>query len=294
MTPGGPVELRPPAPLVDAAWLHRRLGRPGLVVADARWRPDGSARALYEGGHLPGAMFVDVDRDLSGPKSPTSGRHPLPSPEDFAAAMDRAGIGDDTVVIAYDDQGGSTAARLWWMLDVTGHPAAVLDGGLQAWPGKRETGPGPAPGPVGGMGFTPLPWPRDRWADAEEVDRLRRDPLAVVLDARAAERYRGETEPIDPVAGHIPGAVNAPWSENLDPATGRFLDPDELRRRYPATIGAQGSTEVVAYCGSGVTSCHDLLALEVAGLPGARLYVGSWSEWVADPSRPVAAGPDPG
>lgn len=282
--------MRLPGPLVDDRWLHQRLGETSLVVADVRWYPDGSGRARFEQGHIPSAVFVDVDSDLASPKSPGSGRHPLPSPEAFAEAMARAGIGDESVVVAYDDAGGSNAARLWWMLSATGHRVAVLDGGLQGWKGPIEAGPSPA---RERSRFTPRPWPPDRITDTEAVDRLRSDPSAVVLDARTAERYRGETEPIDPVAGHIPGARNAPWSGNLDPRTGRFRSVAELVERYRG-LGVETGRGVVAYCGSGVTSCHDILALEVAGLPGARLYVGSWSEWITDPSRPVARGPEAG
>ncbi len=280
-----------PGPLIGVEWLRGAMGDPLLLVADVRWYSDGSGRSRFEEGHIPGAVFVDVDTDLASPKTKGSGRHPLPSTEAFAEAMQRVGIGDEESVVAYDDAGGSNAARLWWMLSVTGHRAAVLDGGLQGWNGPLESGPSRPP-PARGR-FTARPWPRDRIVDAETVDRLRRDPRAVVLDARAPERYRGQTEPIDPVAGHIPGAGNAPWSENVDPATGRFRSPEELREQYRAR-GVEEGREVVAYCGSGVTSCHDVLALELAGIRGAKLYVGSWSEWIAEPSRPVAEGPEPG
>ncbi|HXF57257.1 MAG TPA: sulfurtransferase, partial [Actinomycetota bacterium] len=253
--------LRLPGPLVEAAWVARHLEHPDLVVADVRWDPDGSAHRRYEEGHLPGAVFVDVDRDLSAPRSPGSGRHPLPAPEDFAAAMARLGIGDGTAVVAYDDAGGAYAARLWWMLRVTGHEAAVLDGGLAAWAGPLEAGPGRPRPPAT---FAPRPWPEELLARAEDVERARGDPGSVILDARAPERYRGEVEPIDPVAGHIPGARNAPFPGNLDPATGRFLPPEELRRRFEA-LGAGRGRDVIVYCGSGVTSCHLLLAMELAG-----------------------------
>src|SRR3954468_21972577 len=173
-----------PGLLVDAAWLGGHIGDDGVVVADARWYPDGSGRAKYEAGHIPGAVFVDVDADLAAPKSASTGRHPLPSPEEFALAMSRVGIGDEDFVVGYDDAGDANAARLWWMLDVTGHRVALLDGGLAAWPGKLETGPSPSrPGAT----FTPRPWPDDAIADAAMVDRLREDPAAVILDARAAE-----------------------------------------------------------------------------------------------------------
>jgi thiosulfate/3-mercaptopyruvate sulfurtransferase len=285
-----PAFVNLPGPLVDAAWLERALGHSQLVVADVRWYPNRSGREAYERGHIPEAVFVDVDADLAAPRVGDSGRHPLPPPEDFAGAMERAGIGEDSVVAAYDDAGGSNAARLWWMLAVTGHRAAVLDGGLAAWTGELDQGSGSQPRRAS---FSPTPWPADRVVDADQVDALRRDPSAVVLDARAAERYRGEVEPIDPVAGHIPGAKNAPWAGNLDPETGRFLSPDALRKKYEA-LSVDGQRTVVAYCGSGVTSCHDLLALELAGFPRAKLYVGSWSGWIAGLSRPMAKGPDPG
>jgi thiosulfate/3-mercaptopyruvate sulfurtransferase len=257
-----------------------------VVVADARWYPDGSGRATYEAGHIPGAVFADVDNDLAVPKTATTGRHQLPTPEAFAEAMSRMGIGDDDLVVAYDDAGDANAARLWWMLDVIGHRAALLDGGLAAWPGPLEIGPSPHRPTAS---FTPRPWPDDAIADAAMVDRLRSDPAAVVIDARAAERFRGETEPIDPVAGRIPGAVSAPFAGNLDPANGRFLPPERLRERFEA-LGVASAREVVAYCGSGVTSAHDVVAMRIAGLDPPRLYVGSWSEWITDPARPIATG----
>jgi thiosulfate/3-mercaptopyruvate sulfurtransferase len=231
-------------------------------------------------------VFVDVDDDLAAPKTPATGRHPLPTPEAFAEAMSRLGIGDDDLVVAYDDAGDANAARLWWMLDVTGHRVALLDGGIAAWRGSLEAGSSPArPSAT----FTPTPWPAEAIADAGMVDRLRVDPTAVVVDARAAERFRGETEPIDPVAGRIPGAVSAPFAANLDPATGRFLPADQLRERY-AALGVGDADEVVAYCGSGVTSAHDVVALRLAGFDRVRLYVGSWSDWITDPDRPRASG----
>jgi thiosulfate/3-mercaptopyruvate sulfurtransferase len=277
----------PEGPLVDAGWLGSHVHDAGVVVADARWHSDGSGRAKYEAGHIPGAVFVDVDTDLSGPKTASTGRHPLPSPAAFAAAMSRLGIGDDDLVVAYDDAGGANAARLWWMLDVTGHQTALLDGGQAAWPGPLETG---ASQPREHAAFTERPWPANAIADAAMVDRLRGDPDALILDARAGERFRGETEPIDPVAGRIPAAKSAPFAGNLDPATGRFLSPAALRERYESLGVVAG--EVVAYCGSGVTSAHDVFAMRLAGFERPRLYVGSWSEWIRDPSRPIATGDD--
>lgn len=276
-----------PQTLVDAEWLASHLGRPDLVVADVRWYAGGGGRAAHEAGHIPGAVFVDVDSDLAAPRRSGSGRHPLPSPEAFAGAMGALGIGDGSAVMAYDDAGGANAARLWWMLRTLGREAAVLDGGLRAWTGPLDEGPvDPEP-----AAFTPQPWPAESIVGTDDVDRMRDEPTAVVLDVRSAERYRGEVEPIDRVAGHIPGARSAPFTGNLDPTTGRFLSPDLIRDRYAELMAAGGY--VAVHCGSGVTACHTLLALEVAGLPGARLYPGSWSEWIADPSRPIATGAAP-
>jgi thiosulfate/3-mercaptopyruvate sulfurtransferase len=279
-------------PVVDLAWLT--AARSGsavagpLVVADVRYYLDGrSGRAAYDGGHLPGAVFVDLDRWLAGPPSLEAGRHPLPSPETFAEGMSTHGIGDDTVVVAYDDDGGVMAARLVWLLRVTGHEAALLDGGIQAWDGLLETA---EPEPVLAR-FTARPWPADRLATVDDVT----DGGLVVLDARAGERYRGEVEPIDPRAGHVPGALSLPCRENLLPDK-RFLPDDELRARFGA-VGVRTPDDVarvVSYCGSGVNACHTLLTLEHLGLGQARLYPGSWSQYCADPRRPVATGPEPG
>jgi thiosulfate/3-mercaptopyruvate sulfurtransferase len=276
-------------PLVDAAWLADRLDE--VVVADVRWYLDGrSGRDAHVAGHLPGAVFVDVDRDLAGSPSPVAGRHPLPEPEAFAAAMGALGIGDGATVVAYDDAGGATAARLVWMLRVLGEEAALLDGGLAVWPDPLETGavtPPPAH-------FTPRPWPPALLATADDVAAASRGARGsweqtVVLDARAYARYRGDEEPVDPRAGHVPRAVSAAHTGNLDPASGRFLTPEQLRARYRAA-GVQAASETIVYCGSGVTACHDLLAIEHAGLGPARLYAGSWSQWSSDPDRPAARG----
>ena len=199
------------------------------------------------------------------------------------------GISDDDLVVAYDDAGAATAARLWWMLDATGHRGAVLDGGIQAWAGALETG---APPRRERGSFTARPWPDDRLADADAVTRMIDAGSATLLDARDGARYRGETEPIDPRAGHIPGATSAPFSGNLG-SDRTFLSAAELRARYGA-LGVDDAEprEVIAYCGSGVTACHTILALRVAGIADARLYAGSWSDWCSDPSRPVAVGDD--
>jgi thiosulfate/3-mercaptopyruvate sulfurtransferase len=270
------------SPVVDPAWL--RAHGTGVVLADVRWYLDGrSGRAAHAAGHLPGAVFVDLDRWLAAPADPAAGRHPLPAPEVFAEGMAALGIGDDDTVVAYDDAGGVVAARLVWMLRVTGHEAALLDGGLTAWDGPLEqAAPERAPAV-----FTPRPWPAGRLAGVDDV----LDPAAVVLDARDPERYRGDREPVDPRAGHVPGAVNVPTQATLDD-TGRLRPAEELRREF-AAAGVTADSDVVSYCGSGVTACHTLLALEVAGLPPGRLYAGSWSQYSADPGRPVAVGDRP-
>jgi thiosulfate/3-mercaptopyruvate sulfurtransferase len=280
------VEL--PGTLVDAAWLRSHIGASGFVVADVRWHPGGDGRTAYEAGHIPTAVYLDAEDDLAArPFIDGPGRHPLPSAASFAGTMEAVGIGDEAAVVGYDDAGGSHAARLWWMLRATGHACAVLDGGLDAWDGELETGVVRRRR----ASFTPREWPSDRIVDAERVaDELRRGS-AMVLDARAAERYRGEAEPIDPVAGHIPGASSAPWADNLDPRTGRFRGPDELRRRFES-LGVHEGGNPIAYCGSGLTATHDLLAIEVAGLGSGRLYEGSWSGWIDDPERAVATGPE--
>jgi thiosulfate/3-mercaptopyruvate sulfurtransferase len=262
--------------LVDGAWLAAHLSE--VRVVDVRWylhRP-GEGRAAYDAGHIPGAVHLDVDTDLSDPPSPAAGRHPLPAPERFAAALGRAGIAEGTAVVGYDDAGGSIAARLWWLLDALGQPAAVLDGGLAAWPGELTTEV-VAPVPVHRRA---QPWPPDRFRGADELAG------AALLDARTAERFAAGDPAVDPRPGHIPGARSAPWADNLDP-TGRFLDPAALRARYADVLDGP----VVAYCGSGVTACHDLLALRRAGVRDLALYAGSWSQWGADPARPAETGP---
>lgn len=272
-------------PLVDAAWLAGHHRDPDVRVVDLRWYVDGrSGRAAYEAGHVPGAVFVDLDAISA--HEPRRGRHPLPDPAQFEAAMRAAGVGRDTAVVVYDDAGGAVAARLWWMLRYFGHErAAVLDGGLQAWRGPLSTeAVHPAAGDFAAGS------PRDEMK--LEYEDVRALPGAVLLlDARPPERYRGETEPVDPVAGHIPGARSAPTRGNLGEDL-RFRSPEELRRRYEK-LGAGDGRDVVVYCGSGVSACHDLLAMELAGLSGARLYPGSWSEWCAQPDAPVATGEVP-
>jgi thiosulfate/3-mercaptopyruvate sulfurtransferase len=255
-----------------------------VVLADVRWSLDGTeGRDTYLAGHLPGAVFVDLDEVLSAPPSTTGGRHPLPSPARFAAGLGAAGIGPDDVVVAYDQGPGTVAARLVWLLRVLGQPAAVLEGGLAAWDGRVEVGEvRRAP-----VDHPPRPWPVHRLVDADRVARGSADPATVVVDARDPARFRGELEPVDPRAGHVPGAVNLPASANVG-ADARLRDLDELRHRY-GSAGTLAADEVIVYCGSGVTATHDLLVLELLGVEG-RLYPGSWSAWSADPTRPVATG----
>ena len=279
-----------PQPIVSADRLREQMSDAGLVVADVRWVPGGSARQAFQRGHLPGAVFVDVDRDLARPAYDGPGRHPLPTPEAFAETMGSLGIGDGTPVVAYDDVRGSIAARLWWMLDAIGHPVTLLDGGIDAWDAPLENGPGRVPPP---SIFTPKPWPRERIVDARQVAAALRDPAMIVLDARAGERYRGDVEPFDRAAGHIPGARSSPWTEQVEPDSGHLLEPGAMAERF-AALGVTDATHAIAQCGSGVTACHTLLAMRVAGLGAGLLYEGSWSDWSSDPDRPVAVGRDPG
>jgi thiosulfate/3-mercaptopyruvate sulfurtransferase len=272
-------------PFLDIDWVEAHRGE--VVLADCRWYLDGrSGRAAYEGGHVPGAAFVDLDTALTRHADPADGgRHPLPEPEAFAAAMGELGIGDNDTVVAYDDAGGVIAGRLVWMLRVTGHEAALLDGGIAAWRGELETVPAirdPAE-------FTAREWPAERLASIEEVavaSQIADTRVApVLIDARQRERFEGEPDDLDPQAGHVPGARSVPCRENLD-ADGRLLPVEELRARLDFGDGA----DVISYCGSGVTACHNLLAMEQAGLAPGRLFPGSWSQWSRDPARPVQTG----
>jgi thiosulfate/3-mercaptopyruvate sulfurtransferase len=275
--------------LISAPGLAARIGDPELRVVDVRWYlgRTGEGRAAYDAGHLPGAIFVDVDSDLVASTGP--GRHPLPDPAAFSARLGALGIGSEHEVVVYDDVGGWVAARLWWMLDDLGHAAvSVLDGGYQAWVGAGQRVSSALPG-----------WPpahldlADGWTKVVDRDGLRaRLGEVVVLDARAGPRYRGEIEPIDPVAGHIPTALSAATDGNLGP-DGRFLPAVELEARFVA-LGATGDDgDVVTMCGSGISACHNALALRVAGLADPILYAGSWSDW-STAGYPVATGPEPG
>lgn len=277
-----------PSSLISAEALRSRLGE--VTVLDVRYRQEGPSEAEFLQGHVPGASYVDLDTDLADPPA-GRGRHPLPDPERFAAAMRRCGVSSDRPVVVYDSEAGRFAARCWWLLRYHGHTrVTMLDGGWREW--LRTDGPvetGPAAGAAGDFRAAPGHLPV---LDAAGAARVARDGL--LIDARAGERYRGEVEPLDPVAGHIPGAVNVPTTNNLADASaarpGTFLPPAELEARY-AAAGVTGATEVGVYCGSGVTAAHDVFALHLLGVK-ASLYVGSWSEWVSDPTRPVATGLD--
>jgi len=284
------VDSEVPA-LVTADWLAARLSDPTVRPVDVRWylTEPAKGRAEYEQGHIPGAPFMDLDADLASPRGQGPGRHPLPTPEDFAAAAGRAGIGDETYVVAYDSSGGAAAARLWWLLRYFGHTrVSLLDGGWPAWQSAGYPTEPSVP-TIPQANFTAAPHP-EMVVDAGEVDRLRRDPRALLLDARANERYEGRVEPIDSQAGHIPGARSAPYAGNLRD-DGHMRSADELRDRYLA-LGADAAERIVCYCGSGITAAHDILALHLAGRTDALLYEGSWSDWSSDPVRPVATGPE--
>jgi len=278
--------------IVSAPSLAAELAdQPGLVLLDARWRLGGPPGIdSYRAGHLPGAVFVDLDRDLSGPPGP-GGRHPRPDPAVFQAAMRAAGVSRDRPAVVYDDGDGLPAARGWWMLRYHGHrDVRVLDGGYRAWlaAGLPVTAAAPAPAP-GDFTAQPGQMPVLDASAAEAMGRA-----GLLFDARSAERYRGENESVDPVGGHIPGAVSAPSAGNVNP-DGTFKSAAELAARFaslgarPGPAGAAGPPATGAYCGSGVTAAHEVLALALAGIPAA-LYVGSWSDWITDPARPVATG----
>jgi thiosulfate/3-mercaptopyruvate sulfurtransferase len=274
-------------PLISVGELATRLGDPGLRPADVRWYVGEPGRNLaeYRRGHLPGAVYLDIDSDLTRPTGP--GRHPLPDQQAFAALLGIRGLGGDDLIVAYDDTGGIYAARLWWMLRWIGHPGArLLDGGIQAW---VEAG---LPLTIEETGYPPASMPV-RPGPTREIDRAGLLPLLgriTLLDARLPDRYSGEVHPVDPLGGHIPTARNAPATDNLGP-DGRFLPPEELARRYRALGVGEGDT--VASCGSGVMACHDIAAMVRAGLPEAILYPGSWSDWCTS-GLPHATGPDPG
>jgi thiosulfate/3-mercaptopyruvate sulfurtransferase len=282
--------------LIEVSSLADLLGRPRLAIVDCRFdlsHPQ-AGRQAYLAAHIPGARYADLNRDLSAPAGPQTGRHPLPDPDAFARRLESLGIGNDTQVIAYDEANGSFAARLWWMLRWLGHDAAaVLDGGWRAWTaqgGAQQSGEVPVDAAnAAQIHFAPQV-DLHLVLSTADLERALRVPDSVLLvDARAPERYAGSVEPIDPVPGHVPGAVNHPFGDNLA-ADGRWLPAAELARRWRERLGGKLPQDLVAMCGSGVTACHNLLSLEVAELRGAKLYAGSWSEWIRDPRRAVARG----
>ena len=277
--------------LVQPADLMGHLADPGWLVLDCRFElsdPDSGERAWRE-SHLPGALHVHLDRDLSAPATPSTGRHPLPSPDAFAATVSRWGVTPATQVVVYDAAAGMFAARAWWMLRWVGHDrVAVLDGGLPAWVAAGGT-LDRSVAQRQAVRFEPMLRPHMA-IGVEALQAELADRSCLLVDARGPDRFEGKTEPIDPVAGHVPGAVNHPCPRNLD-ADGRFLPPSDLLERWRSTLAGREPSAAVCMCGSGVSACHDLLALEHAGLGGARLYPGSWSEWIRDPGRPVARGP---
>lgn len=276
--------------VISPADLAVHLADSNWLIVDCRFdlaQPD-AGEIAYQAGHIPNAIYAHLDRDLAAPITPATGRHPLPTPQQFAATLSAWGVNNDTQVIACDADSGMYAARLWWMLRWVGHrKAAVLEGGLKAWlaAGLPLTQEIPRRTPT----HFEARADRNAWLDAAEVaERVQRNDWRL-LDARAPERFAGEVEPIDAVAGHVPGAGNHPFALNLAP-DGRFLSAPELQARFAESQAGVADDHTIAMCGSGVTACHLLLALEIAGKPGAKLYAGSWSEWIRDASRPIAKG----
>lgn len=276
--------------LVDTDTLARHLADPRWVAVDCRFTlTDADAgRRAYAADHIPGARYAHLNEDLSGPPGARTGRHPLPAPATLARKLGDWGIDAAKQVVVYDDNFGAMAARLWWLLRWLGHDAcALLDGGYPKW--RREKKPVTADLPAVHRAVFTARVNNTLWVSADAVEQRRTDETTVLFDARAEERFRGDVEPLDRVAGHIPGAVNAPYEDNLD-ISGEFAAPEELRERYLDLLGGVVPDQAIHMCGSGVTACHNVLAMEHAGLPGAKLYAGSWSEWITHSDRPVAKG----
>lgn len=273
--------------LVSSARLADRLEDPLWRVFDCRHllNDPAAGRAAYARSHLPGAFFLHLDEDLSGPTNGRNGRHPLPDPLLLAGKLGSAGVSAETQVVAYDDSGGMFAARLWWLLRWLGHTrVAVLDGGIDQWIGEGRAVSTDVPTSTPAILKVDL---RDGVVSSDDVLAGLEAQYFRVIDARSPDRFRGENETLDAVGGHIPGAINRFFRDNLD-AGGHFRPAIDLRREFLALLAGIDPAQVVMSCGSGVTACHNLLAMEIAGLPGARLYAGSWSEWCSDPTRPVA------
>ncbi len=277
------------SPIVAVEWLRENLADRSIRVVDTRWYLTEPQRgqAEYMAGHIPGAMYLSIDTDLSAPKGQGPGRHPLPTAATFAATASRAGIGSNTLVVAYDSSGGAAAARLWWLLRYFGHTrVVVLDGGWQAWQALELPEDATIP-TIAATQFVAVPHP-EMIVNATDVEQLRHDTQVLIMDARASERYEGRIEPVDSRAGHIPGAKSVPFAANID-ADGRLKQAGELRKRF-AALGAESAQTLICYCGSGVTAAHNLLSLELAGITNGLLYEGSWSDWSSDPERPIAIG----
>ena len=272
-------------PLITANQLEEIINSgENVLLCDCRFdltNPE-AGRKAYEESHMLGAIYVDLDQDLSGPKTGSNGRHPLPSPEAWAQTKTRLGFSANTLVVAYDKQGSVYASRLWWMLKATGHAhVRVLDGGLDAWNGPMGSVPRqPTP-----SSQSQSPMPYFGLALVDELISNIASKKNIVLDARSNDRFHGENETIDPIGGHIPGAINHFFNNNLSATS--FKAPEQLYQQYLELLGSTKASEVIHSCGSGVSACHNLLAMEVAGLKGSRLYVGSWSEWCSDPDRPI-------
>ena len=273
--------------VVSTEQLAQQVNDPAWIVIDCRFTLTNTeaGRAAYARGHIPGALYAHLDQDLAGPKNGSNGRHPLPDAQAFAQKLGAWCIDAKTQVVVYDDSFGAIAVRLWWMLRWMGHDAvALLDGGLPKW--QREQRPLTTDLPQ----VTPKVFTAQVRHDmVVDADAVLRATSALIVDARAEMRFIGEIEPLDPVAGHVPGAKNLPFDDNLA-MDGTLLPAAELRERYTELLDGKSPEQVIHMCGSGVTTCHNLLAMEIAGLKGGKLYAGSWSEWVADPSRPVAKG----
>ncbi len=276
--------------IVSTEDLAQHLDDPDWIVFDCRFTltdPE-AGRQAYAKGHIPGARYAHLDEDLSAPITAASGRHPLPDPRVFAEKLCQWGVGVNKQVVVYDDSYGAMAVRMWWMLRWLGHPgAALLDGGYPKWAREARQVTTATPDPKKGN-CACLPEP-SQVVTADEVLQASRSDANLIIDARPERRFSGEFEPLDPVAGHVPGAINWQFDENLD-IDGTFMPPEALRENYQALLKGKPAWQVIHMCGSGVTACHNILAMEIAGLPGSRLYPGSWSEWIRNPSRPVATG----
>ena len=276
--------------LVTTEDLAAHIDDPNWIVFDCRFTltdPE-AGRQAYLKDHIPGARYVHLDEDMSAPVNENTGRHPLPDVKTLTEKLCRWGVGVNKQVVVYDDSYGSMAVRLWWMLRWLGHPGvALLDGNFPKW--RKEQRPLTADLPELHKGHCACLPEQSQIANVDDVLRASLSGDALIIDARPDRRFTGEFEPLDPVAGHIPGAINWDFEENLD-IDGTFLPPEALRENYQALLKGRAPWQIIHSCGSGVTACHNLLAMEVAGLPGSRLYPGSWSEWILDPSRPIATG----